>query len=91
MGETTDIDVVNVINGIWEKECPGETFLLNAEALEKANNSTIPKLFDEPMWLLWKGGIKHDNKILFLCDAAPYIVKTRENIKLKKVYKIIGT
>ncbi|XP_060845030.1 uncharacterized protein LOC132924631 [Rhopalosiphum padi] len=33
------------------------------------------------MSLLWPEGIKHDNVLLFLSDAAPYMVKAGKNIK----------
>lgn len=54
---------------------PDEIFLLTPEFLEKANFSTVAKLFDKPMFLLWPGGIKHNNMLLFLNDAAPYLLK----------------
>jgi len=53
--ETTDVDgryVANVIIGTLEIGCPGKTFLFNCEVLEKVNNSTIAKLFDQSMRLL---------------------------------------
>ncbi|KAE9529999.1 hypothetical protein AGLY_011461 [Aphis glycines] len=82
--ETTDIEgryVANVIIGTLEIGCPGKTFLFNAEVLEKTNNSTNAKLFDNSMSLLWPEGIKHDNVLLFLSDAVPYMVKAGKNIK----------
>lgn len=48
---------------------------VNADVLEKANNSTIAKLFDKPMSLLWPEGKKHNNVLLLLSVAAPYMVK----------------
>jgi len=41
--------------------------------LEKANHSTISKLFDRSLFILWPEGILHDNVLLFVSDAAPYI------------------
>jgi len=82
--ETTDVDgryVANVIIGTLEIGCLRKTFLFNSEILEKANNSTIAKLFYKYMSLLWSEGIKHDNVLLFLSDAAPYMVKAGKNIK----------
>jgi hypothetical protein len=82
--ETTDVDgryVANVIIGTLEIGCSGKTFLFNCEVLDKVNNSIIAKLFDPSMSLLWSKGIKHDNLLLFLSDAAPYMVKVGKNIK----------
>lgn len=50
--ETTDVEgryVANVIVGTLENNCSGKTFLLDSAVLEKANFSTISKLFDNSM------------------------------------------
>lgn len=39
---------------------------------EKANLTTVSKLFDKTLFSLWPNGIKHDNSILLVTDAAPY-------------------
>jgi len=49
--------------------------------LEKANHSTISKLFDRSMSILWPAGIQHDNVLLFLSDGLPYMVKSGEVLK----------
>lgn len=54
--ETSDVEgryVANVIMGTLEISKPGKSFLLNCEVLEKANNSTISKLFDRSMAVLY--------------------------------------
>ncbi|KAE9536846.1 hypothetical protein AGLY_006908 [Aphis glycines] len=82
--ETTDVTgrfVANVIIGTLEEHGPGQIFLLNVEELEKANHSTIFKLFDKSMNILWPDGVKHDDVLLFLSDAAPYMFN--KNIVLK--------
>uniref|UniRef100_A0A2S2PQT6 CGG triplet repeat-binding protein 1 n=1 Tax=Schizaphis graminum TaxID=13262 RepID=A0A2S2PQT6_SCHGA len=73
--------VANVIIGTLEEHGPGQIFLLNVEELEKANHSTIFKLFDKSMNILWPDGVKHDDVLLFLSDAAPYMVKSASSIK----------
>ncbi|XP_025198504.1 uncharacterized protein LOC112603549 [Melanaphis sacchari] len=82
--ETTDVQgryIANVIVGTLEENNAGNIFLLNSEELEKANHSTISKLFDRSMSILWPTGIQHDNVLLFLSDAAPYMVKSGEALK----------
>jgi len=82
--ETTDIEgryVANVIIGTLESDGPGTTMLLNSEVLDKANYSTISKLFEKSLHLLWPEGIQHDSVLLFLSDAAPYMVKAAGAIK----------
>lgn len=76
--ETTDSEgryVANVIIGTLNTDAPGKTYLLTTEVLEKANNSTIVNLFDHSMFVLWPNGIRHDDILLFVTDAAPYMVK----------------
>jgi len=54
--ETTDVEgrfIANVIVGTLLVDGPGEIFLLTSEVLEKVNFSTIAKLFDKSMFLLW--------------------------------------
>lgn len=76
--ETTDVTgrfVANIVIGTLEIDRAGEIFLLHCEELEKTNHSTIFKLFDKAMGILWPEGVQHDNVLLFLSDAAPYMVK----------------
>lgn len=86
--ETCDIEgrfIANVIVGILRPDCPGRIFLLHSEELDKANHSTICKLFDKAMGILWSGDIKYNSVLLFLSDAAPYMVKA--GTVLKNMYK----
>ncbi|KAF0768301.1 DUF659 domain-containing protein [Aphis craccivora] len=83
--ETTDVTgryVANVVIGILNETERSKMFLLHPEELEKCNHSTICKLFDRSMHLLWPNGVQHDKVLLFLSDAASYMVKTGEAIKL---------
>lgn len=50
LDETTDAEgryIANVIIGTLEEDTAGLIFLLNTEALEKTNHSTVCKLFDK--------------------------------------------
>lgn len=81
--ETTDVQgryIANVIIGTLEVDKPGQVYLLNSEVLEKTNYSTVTKVFDQSMFLLWPDGIRHDDVLLFLSDAAPYMVKAGKTI-----------
>lgn len=60
--------------GTLQTDQPGKVYLLNTEVLDKANYSTITKLFDKSMFLLWVDGICHDGVFLFLSDTAPYMI-----------------
>ncbi|VVC44266.1 Hypothetical protein CINCED_3A008855 [Cinara cedri] len=37
--------------------------------------------FDNPMYLLWPDGVRHDDVLLFLSDAPPYVKKVCTTIK----------
>jgi len=52
--------------------------LVHSEQLEKANYSTICKLFDKSIGI---SGIQHEDVILFTSDAAPYMVKAANTLK----------
>jgi len=67
--ETTDVTgryVANVVIGILNDTESCKIFLLHSEELEKCNHSTICKLFDRSMNLLWPKGVQHDKVLLFL-------------------------
>jgi len=49
--------------------------------LDKANYFTISKVFDQLMFLLWPEGIRHDDVLLFVTDAAPYMIKAANSLK----------
>lgn len=83
--ETTDVDdhyVANIIIGILEINRPVKIFLLNSEVLDRANYATISRLFDKSFLVLWSERVRCKNILLFLTDAAPYMVNT------DKFYKI---
>lgn len=82
--ETTDAMkryVANVVVGILhaEEEISKQRFLINVEVLEKVNHSTIARLFDNS---INKFGINKDNVLIFVTDAAPYMVKASASIRV---------
>lgn len=86
MDETTDIGgryVANFMVGVLDKneDVSKRKFLLNAIELKKANHETIVRAFNDSIDLLGKDFDK--NKIpLFLTDAAPYMVKSANVLKI---------
>jgi len=61
--------IANVIVGILRPDCPGR--ILHLEQLDEENHSTICKLFDKAMGIIWPGNIEYNNVLLFISDAAP--------------------
>jgi hypothetical protein len=83
--ETTDSEgryVANVVVETLESNGLGKYFLINTEVLEKVNHSTISKFFDRFLQIIWSNGIKHDQVLLLLSDAATYMVKEGKAIKI---------
>jgi hypothetical protein len=68
------------IVGTLEVDKPGKINLLNSEVLKKTNYLTITKVFDQSIFLLWLDGIRHNDVLLFLSDATPYMVKTGKTL-----------
>lgn len=82
--ETTDSGgryVANVIVGELKPEEPGQSYLLMCEVLEKANSTTIAQLFCQSLQVLW-GAVHHDRVLLFVTDAAPYMKKAGDSLKV---------
>lgn len=83
--ETTDVKgrfIANVTIGTLSSDNPGKTFLLTSEVLDKANHQTICKLFDNSLFLLWPEGLRRDDVLLFITDAAPYMVKAARSLDI---------
>ncbi|KAB0790223.1 hypothetical protein PPYR_15446, partial [Photinus pyralis] len=59
-----------------------KSYLLNIQILDRVNHSTVAKFFNDSLTLLWPEGIRYDNVLLFLSDAAPYIVKAGSGLKV---------
>ena len=81
--ETTGLtgrSIANVIIGILDFE--SKMFLLNTQELEKMNHNTSAMLFNDSMSILYPNGIKYENVLLFLTDAASYMIKAAEGIKI---------
>jgi len=83
--ETTDVEgryIANVIVGSLEANRQGVVFLLHTEELGKTNFSTISQLFNKAMGILWPNGVQHEHVLLFVSDAAPYMVKAGTALKV---------
>ena len=55
---------------------------MNTQELEKVNHNTIAMLFNDSMSILYPNGIKYENVLLFITDAASYMIKAAEGIKI---------
>lgn len=67
--------IANVIIISLDIDCSGKIIFLISEVFEKFNHSTIAKLFNESMALLWSNGVQLDYVLLLVCNAVTYMVK----------------
>ena len=68
--------------GTLKHEQPGEISLLACEVLERVNNSSIVVVFENAMNLLWPDKVERENVLLFVSDAAPYMIKAAKTLRL---------
>lgn len=67
--------VGNIIVGKLNSDCASKPYLLNAEVLEKCNHPTVARFVNDSLGILWPNSILHEKVLLFISDAAPYMVK----------------
>lgn len=80
--DATNRAIGNVVIGTLEKDFPGRIFLLHTEILDVTNHSSIARLFDSAMKILWPSGVLHEHILLFISDAAPYMVKAAGGLQV---------
>lgn len=73
--------VACVIIGSLSSEKSTKPIVLTIENLEKVNFQTISKLFNDSMSILWPEKVLHNKVLLFVTDAAPYMIKSGQALK----------
>jgi len=72
----------NVVIGTLNSEISSKPYLLTTEQLEKTSHPTIGKLFNDSMRILWKNSIQNDKVLFVITDAAPYMLKAFDSLKV---------
>jgi len=83
--ETTDINgryIANLLVGVLKCNTTTHPYLIACKELPKTNHSTVSRFINDGLKLLWPSGGHDENVILMLSDAAPYMVKTGEVLKV---------
>ncbi|XP_018497018.1 uncharacterized protein LOC100897508 [Galendromus occidentalis] len=83
--ETTDsrgLYVVNTIVGCLTSNEASVPMLLGTEIVERTNHATVAQPLTNALNLLWPQGIKHERVLLFISDAAPYMIKAGTGLKV---------
>ncbi|PSN35166.1 hypothetical protein C0J52_23486 [Blattella germanica] len=57
-------------------------FQLACREISASNHVTMAHLFNESLQLIWLNGVKFDNVLLLLTDAAPYMKKAAEGLSV---------
>ncbi|XP_018496507.1 uncharacterized protein LOC108864783 [Galendromus occidentalis] len=83
--ETTDAKgqfVVHTVVGSLDGSKASIPYVLNSEVVESTNHATIAQAFCDALNILWPDGLKHDRVLLFVSDAASYMKKAAEGLKI---------
>ena len=83
--ETTDAEgryIANVIVGAMRQDEFSTPHLLVCRELQSTNHGTISRLVNEAMSVLWPDKVHHDRLLLFLSDAAPYMIKVGKALEV---------
>lgn len=83
--ETTDTNgryIANLLVGVLKHDTPSQPYLLACKELPKTNHSTVSRFINDSLKILWPAGGNDENLRLFLSDAAPYMVKTGDALKV---------
>jgi hypothetical protein len=74
--------MVNLVVGTLKHEQPGEIFLLVCETLERVNNCYFGVFFNNAVNLLWPDKVERENVLLFVSDAALYMITAAKALQL---------
>ena len=82
--ETTDARgslIVNLLLGILRPETAGEPYLIASSEVDRANASTICTFINDSLVRFYKGTCFSQIILLFISDAAPYMVLAGKNLR----------
>jgi hypothetical protein len=87
INETTDANgrkVANVVIGVLKNDqtLSEKSFLLSCKEMSAVNHTTIACVFNEAMQTLWPDGVKSDNVLLLVTDAALYMKKAAQGLSV---------
>jgi hypothetical protein len=83
--ETTDMMgryIVNLLVGVLKNDVPTKPYLISCKELDKTNYSTVSRFINNSLKTLWPAGAHDEKVLLMLSDAAPYMIKTGEALKV---------
>ncbi|XP_003744201.1 uncharacterized protein LOC100902024 [Galendromus occidentalis] len=83
--ETTDFmgrSVAHVIIGALNNNAPGRPYIMNCEIVERTNAHTVATVFYKSVEKLWQNEVRHEKVLLFVSDAAPYMIAAGKSLKV---------
>ena len=81
--ETTDAEgrlIGNVIVGRLDLK-PSRAFLIHSATMERVNHTTIGKLLNEGLQVLYPNGVQFEKLLLLVTDAAAYMIKAATGLQ----------
>lgn len=82
--ETIDVEqrmVVNFVFGVLTASEHGKSYVLNIKEVDRCNSSVIASFVNDSLSLLWPDGIKYQNVLFIVTDAAPYMIDAFNSFK----------
>jgi hypothetical protein len=84
--ETTDVKgryIANFVLGGLDENEPGNGYLINVKELNKTNNVTVSQFINECLSSFYlPEKVPTDKVLLMVTDAAPYMLKAAQNLKI---------
>lgn len=83
--ETTDTNgryIANLLVGFLKHDTASQAYLLASKELPKTNHSTVSRFINDSLRILWPEGGNDEKVRLLISDAAPYMIKTGDSLKI---------
>lgn len=84
--ETTDTCgryIANLLIGILNEDCAGKSYLIGTQELDRTNNVTISKFINDCLTRFYlPNAVPSEKVLLMLSDAAAYMIKSAQNLKI---------
>lgn len=75
--------IVNVIIGVLQPDTPTKPYLIASKTLERVNANTMAEVIGASIDNIFEGDTKREKALLFVSDAAAYMIKAGKLLKDK--------
>lgn len=84
--ETTDLlgrGIINIIIGVLHPDIPTEPYLIATKVIEHVNANKVVEIIVNAVDNIFDGDVNHEKALLFVSDAAAYMIKAGKLLKEK--------